>query len=119
MKTVAIVGSRDITDVGAAMVWNYVAYLAREGLAPDCIISGGARGVDRAAEEAAKTNEIPFIRFDADWERDGKQAGFLRNKAMVKHADHVVAFWDGQSLGTKLTIDLALEHHKDLEVFFV
>ena len=114
MNTVAIVGSRDIDSKISVRVWAYVM-----NLDADCIISGGARGVDRAAEEAAKHNKIPFIRFDPDWKGDGKQAGFIRNKTMVMHADHVTAFWDGQSLGTKLTIDLALEHHKDLEVFFV
>lgn len=114
MNTVAIVGSRDINTDTAARVWAYVM-----NLDADCIVSGGARGVDQAAEEAAKHHEIPFVRFDPDWDRDGKQAGFLRNRSMVMNADHVTAFWDGKSLGTKLTIDLALEHHKDLEVFFV
>ena len=34
-------------------------------------------------------------------------AGYLRNKQMAEYADALIAFWDGESKGTKHMIDLA------------
>ena len=41
----------------------------------DEIISGGASGVDKLAEEYAFLHQIPFKLFQADWEKYGKAAG--------------------------------------------
>lgn len=46
---IAIVGSRDYHDLAA--VWRYVESLPEDTV----IVSGGARGVDAAAEMAAKS----------------------------------------------------------------
>jgi hypothetical protein len=37
----------------------------------------------------------------------GKGAGYIRNATMAKNADAVIAFWDGNSPGTKHMIDIA------------
>lgn len=37
----------------------------------------------------------------------GKAAGYIRNTEMAKNADALVAFWNGQSLGTKHMIATA------------
>lgn len=80
------------------------------------IVSGGAKGVDTFAMQFASDFNIPFKEFPADWERLGKQAGFVRNAEIVKYADRVVAFSLGDSPGTKHTIGLARRAGKLQEV---
>lgn len=76
------------------------------------IVSGGARGADRMGETWAKQNNIPTLIFLPDWDKYGKSAGFIRNKDIIANAELVVAFWDGNSRGTKSSIDIANEQSK-------
>lgn len=64
------------------------------------IVTGGCRGVDLLGERWAKENNIPIKRFDAEWKKYGRQAGPIRNRAMAKYGDFLVAVWDGDSPGT-------------------
>lgn len=80
------------------------------------IISGCARGADRLGERYAKEHNIKLIRFPAQWNIHGKSAGYLRNKEMLKYADHVIVFWDGNSPGTKHMINEAEKANKLLTV---
>ena len=107
---VAIVGSRDYSDLEE--VRRYV-----DGLPSDTIfISGGARGVDKAAEQAAKRVGMKTKIYPAEWDKYGKSAGFRRNTVMILAADRIVAFWDGKSKGTKHAIDIAIKYRKPLIV---
>ena len=81
------------------------------------IVSGGARGVDRWAEEAARDIGLPIKIFPADWSK-GKGAGFARNQTIVDYADEVYAFWDGQSSGTRDTIRRARGAEKPVEIIY-
>lgn len=110
---VAIVGSRGYRNLGA--VRNYVNWLPQGTI----IVSGGARGVDKTAEEAAKERGLPQpIIFLPDWKGPhGKRAGYVRNVDIVKAADRVVAFWDMESRGTAHSIALAVVLNKQVEVF--
>ena len=113
---IAIVGSRTFND------YYYFGdeLLRRVSLSDmDVIISGGAKGVDKLAEDFAKANDIPFKEFKANWEKYGKGAGFIRNSLIVEKADMVIAFWDGKSTGTKDSIDKAIKKRKTLLLFFV
>lgn len=112
---VAIVGSREFPD--RSLVKDYIHKLWKELETRPTIISGGARGVDAWAEKIASECTLPTDIYPADWDRYGKSAGFKRNKKMVEAADAIVAFWDGESKGTKHTIDLALESSKPLNVY--
>lgn len=98
---VAIVGSREYPRMDA--VRRYVRSLDEH----DIVISGGARGVDTVAERAARHLGIRVAVYPADWAIHGLRAGAVRNKVIVEQAGRVVAFWDGESPGTKITIDLA------------
>lgn len=108
---VAIVGSRNYSTL--ERVYEYV-----NGL-PDgtIVISGGARGVDRAAEDAARSRGLKVISFRPDWKKYGKSAGFIRNKTIVDAADRVVAFWDLTSKGTRNSIERAKVAGKDVQIF--
>lgn len=109
--TVAIVGSREFPDLD--VVREYVRRLPEEVE----VVSGGARGVDTAAEEEAHDRQMPVKVFPAEWDKHGKGAGFIRNRDIVKAADFVVAFWDGESRGTRHTIREAVRQGKPMDVF--
>lgn len=71
------------------------------------IVSGTAKGADKLGEHYASLKGYGVARFPADWDKHGKAAGFLRNKEMAEYADVLIAFWNGESKGTKHMIDLA------------
>lgn len=93
------------------------------------VISGGAKGADRLGECYAFDNGYSVIRFQALWGVYGKSAGPRRNNEMAKFASEsgsgtLIAFWDGESRGTKNMIDTArryglhvivVEYEKDSE----
>ena len=72
----------------------------------EVIVSGGAKGADTIGEFWAKQNNKNLLIFKPEWGKFGKRAGFIRNQDIVKNSDLVLAFWDGQSKGTKNSIDL-------------
>jgi hypothetical protein len=81
------------------------------------IVSGGARGADRMAEWYAEFREYPIRIFPADWDKLGRSAGYKRNKQIIDYADIVTAFWDGESKGTKHSINLAVSQNKQVLIY--
>lgn len=111
---VAIVGSREFAQ--PELVRGFVRQLAAKY--PDAVVvSGAARGVDRIAEAEAKLSGLSVLSFPADWDTHGKSAGFKRNAVIVANCDRLVAFWDGESKGTRHSIRLAQD--KGLPVHIV
>lgn len=116
---VAIVGSRDFPY--PQLVTEYVHRRVPVG---SVVISGGARGPDKVAEEAARARaDLPEPRiYIAAWRRpDGsldRAAGMRRNHAVVKAGDRVVAFWYRQSGGTGHTLGLAQGQGKPVEIWY-
>ena len=101
----AVIGSRTFSD--------YTLLLEKvKELNPSVIVSGGAIGADKLGERAALELNIPTEIYLPDWEKHGKAVGFIRNKDIVKNSDVVLAFWDGQSKGTKNSIDIAHKLNK-------
>lgn len=80
------------------------------------IISGGAKGADSLGERFAKENDIETIVFKAEWELYGKSAGILRNIDIISNCDKCVAFWDGESHGTKHAIELCEKYNKECKI---
>ena len=74
------------------------------------IVSGGARGADRLGERYAREHGLKLTRFPANWEAEGRRAGYIRNRRMAQYADALVAFWDSESPGTRHMIKIAREH---------
>lgn len=62
------------------------------------LIHGGARGADTEAGKLARGRGMQVIVFMAQWERDGKAAGPIRNQRMLNEGkpDLVVAFPGGR-----------------------
>lgn len=71
------------------------------------IISGMAKGADTLGEQYANENGFTVLGFPAEWNLYGKRAGILRNEEMAKVGDALIAFWDGESPGTKHMIETA------------
>ena len=65
------------------------------------VVCGCAAGADSLGAKWAKERGIPVKEFPAEWDVFGKKAGILRNHDMGNYADFLVAFWDGQSTGTR------------------
>jgi hypothetical protein len=96
---VGVIGSRSFND-----------YLLLEQILTQLeistIISGGAKGADLLAEKYANRQNIETIIFKPDWSI-GKGAAAIRNQKIVENSDMIVAFWDGKSKGTSMTIKIA------------
>jgi hypothetical protein len=108
---VAIVGSRDYPNLDE--VRDYVDSLPIDTV----IITGGARGVDKAAELAARARGMEVVIHGAEWNKHGKSAGMIRNTEIVNDCDKLVAFWDEQTPGTKNSISKAAKAGKLEKVF--
>ena len=77
------------------------------GWKPKVILSGRAPGADRLGERYANAVGLELEEYPADWNRLKKRAGMVRNAEMVKHADGLIALWDGKSPGTRHVIACA------------
>lgn len=108
---VAIVGSRTFNDYELVISEILKLEVPLEEIK---IISGGAKGADTLGEKFADENLCEKLIIKPDWERFGRAAGMIRNKDIVECSDVVIAFWDGQSKGTKNSIDLAKKMNKKL-----
>lgn len=121
---IIIAGSREFTDYNMLKreALNILKHMGRPKESIK-IISGCARGADALGERFAKEFGLKVKRFPADWNGLGKRAGYVRNAEMAKYAVQedndgmLIAFWDGQSKGTKHMIDLAYKY--GLEVYVV
>ncbi|MAT51414.1 MAG: hypothetical protein CMK32_09560 [Porticoccaceae bacterium] len=71
------------------------------------VVCGGAQGADECGRNWAILNSIPVKMFPANWTDHGRAAGPIRNREMAAYGDRLIAFWDGQSRGTKNMIEEA------------
>lgn len=133
---VVIAGSRSIKGDKAIELINKA--VKECGWEIDEVISGDAAGVDTAAIEWAKQNDIDYVVMPANWKKyPNKSAGYKRNQKMAwyaniaekilrlqgledkeipsKYRGGLIAVWNGKSKGTGHMIDIAKE--MDLKVF--
>jgi predicted Rossmann fold nucleotide-binding protein DprA/Smf involved in DNA uptake len=115
MISLGIIGSRDFTD-NTLFETSLQKLLTEHNFVIKEIISGGAKGADTLAEKYSIKNNIPIRIFYPDWSLYGKKAGPIRNRQIVESSDYILAFWDGQSRGTKSSIDIANELGKPIHI---
>ncbi len=110
---VAIVGSREGVDL--ERVRRFVRTLPKDVV----VVSGGARGVDAAAESEAKRCGLKVVVLLARWKQYGRSAGFRRNEelaAYLEKGDRLVAFWNGVSNGTRHVVECVQRRGISVEV---
>jgi hypothetical protein len=106
MIKVIIAGGRELSD------YHYLCkimdnILRLRTLDEVIIICGMAKGADLLGLRYAKERGYSWLEFPADWDKYKKAAGYRRNVEMAEASTHLVAFWDGKSVGTKHMIDIA------------
>jgi len=106
----AIIGSRSIEEL------NLDEYIKEK---PDVVISGGAKGIDTIAWKWALKNNIKIIVHRPNYNLHGKWAALKRNDIIIDEADKIIAFWNGESTGTKYVIDRARKLNKPLEIILI
>lgn len=91
-----------------------------EGCIPDGvteILSGGARGIDRAARRYAYEHNILITEILPEYNLYGRRAPLIRNDLIISLSDKVYIFWDGKSKGSDYVIKKCKECSKPYEVY--
>ena len=101
---VIIAGGRDFSDYDKLR--RTVTHLLSRQVEV-VVVCGEARGADSLGKKLATEMGWGVQSFHADWQKNGKSAGYKRNEEMAQNADALIAFWDGESKGTKHMIDIA------------
>lgn len=78
---------------------------------PDEVITGACPdGIDSLASEWARDWSCTVTEYPAQWEQHrGHKAAYVRNQLCAEKADKGLFIWDGESRGTRMSIDLALD----------
>ena len=119
---ILIAGSRDFTNYDF-LESSVSEFLKGHQDKEIIIISGAARGADKLGERYAQNHGLKVIQFFPDWSRYGKRAGHIRNTQMLEYIQEnncacaVLAFWDGESRGTKDTITTAQNKGIETKIF--
>ena len=79
-------------------------------------MSGHAKGADLLGERFAKEHGLKLEVYLADWKAHYRSAGFRRNEQKGDIANGLIAFWDGESHGTKHMIEYAKNKGLDVNV---
>ena len=111
---IAIIGSRGFTN----------KQLLDKTLEPlknkiTLVVSGGAKGADKLGEQWALDNKIETLIFLPDWDKHGKRARFIRNEDIIKNSEVCLAFWDGESPGTRHSLTLCKKHDVPYKIIFL
>jgi hypothetical protein len=90
-----VCGGRDFSD--AALLERTLDAIHSE-TPVTVLVHGAARGADTLAAQWAKSRGVEALAFPADWERDGKAAGHLRNARMLEEGrpDAILVFPGGR-----------------------
>ena len=102
---ILIAGSRNIDE------FDLSPYIPKE---TTLIISGGAKGIDAIAEKYADEHKISKLILLPQYNLYGKSAPIKRNETMVNIADTVIIVWDGNSRGTKSTLQYSKKKNKNV-----
>lgn len=107
---VIVAGSRDFTDRTKA--FSHLDHLLGQKKYVE-VVCGEARGADALGRAWAQERGHAIASFPAHWDL-GKGDGHFRNRLMGDYAHALVAFWNGESPGTKGMI--AYAKSKNLQV---
>ncbi len=107
MAKIAVGGSRSINS------YQLVKEILDNLLMPeDIILSGNAPGADRLGERYAQENGLEYKIIPSEWDKHGLKATMMRNEVLLKAADCIIVFWDGESEGSKHMLEIAKRSKK-------
>lgn len=112
-----VAGGRDFFD--EARMEYEVFSLMQSGFIPHdepTLVCGMAIGADLCAHNLWNRYKCPILKMPADWKGLGRSAGYIRNVWMAEEADALLAFWNGQSRGTKHMIETMTRKGKPVHV---
>jgi hypothetical protein len=114
---VCVAGTRTLS-----LEWQQTVYDFLASWQPDRVVSGGAKGPDSWALGWARVNLDPGMVkvYDPEWDTFGKAAGPKRTKWMLEteQPDLTLVLWDGDSPGTRYTLEFLRELGLDHVVVF-
>ena len=114
---IIIAGGRDFDDY-SLLQSKCLPIIERQMVNHDVIImSAHAKGADLLGEMFAEEHGLKLKVYPADWKAHYRSAGFRRNEQMGDIANGLIAFWDGESHGTKHMIEYARSKEVDVNVF--
>lgn len=94
-----IAGSRDLVLEGG--MGGLYEWMRSFGLShPSEIVSGMSGNIDNLAAAWAKHADVNLVEFHANWEKQGKAAGPIRNRKMAEYGDVLLLLWNGKSKGS-------------------
>lgn len=121
---VAIIGSRTFTDY-EKFKEKINELISLVDVFP-VILTGDADGADALARKYADRSGFDLIVFKPinRYVKDAynllaNDCYYARNKQMVDNCDILIAFWDGESGGTKMTINYAKSIHVPVKIIQV
>ncbi|MGH1461249.1 MAG: DUF4326 domain-containing protein [Neptuniibacter sp.] len=118
MFRICIAGSRGFDDY--PLMEKVVCQFAKDAHLENgqvTIVSGTARGADMLGEQLAKDYSLHLERYPADWDNQGKRAGYMRNEQMAEISNAAIIFWDGESKGTGHMIEIC--KRRDIPVWVI
>jgi hypothetical protein len=119
MKKIGIIGTRRRSKLeDFVKVKKMFINLYEEG---DWIVSGGGtKGGNYFALKLHKELFIPYLEFPANWEKYGKNAGFVRNTSIAEYSDILIAcVAEDRKGGTEDTIKKFLKLNNKKYLFLV
>jgi len=109
---IAIIGSRNFKDKASVD-----SVLSKELTSIfNTVITGGAPGVDTWVIDFCKKN-CTLCEIIRPIDPKNKRDYLFRNVEIITKADKILAFWDGESKGTKFGIDYAKARKKDITIY--
>lgn len=116
---IVIAGSRTIEDPEFVFFYIEQGLNILKRLEIECteVVSGVARGVDIIGEKWANKNNILISRHYANWEKEGRAAGPIRNEKMAIYTDAGIILNENNSRGAANMAACLLKHNKPHIVF--
>lgn len=117
---IAIVGGREFTNY-EYMKQSVADFMEHYGLTMnriECVVSGGAKGADRLAEQWADEFNIDKKIFKPDYKQhSGRLAPLKRNLQIVEYATHLIAFPSKNSKGTYHAVNAAKRNNLKVKCY--
>lgn len=101
---ILITGSREFNE---SKIDRVLTYFEENNVSTnDLVINPDYKGFDQIIKQICKDKGIPFEERQPIFDRHGKQADLINNKAIVKECDKAIIFFNQKSRNIKEIIDL-------------